>query len=117
MSLETDVYAVLQTVCPRVFPDVAPANTAMPYITWQQIGGDVIATVTNDLPDKRNALVQVNCWSSTRLEANQLALQVEVALVGAGQFVAIPRGAFTASFDDDVDGRGTMQDFSIWASR
>lgn len=117
MSLETDVYAVLQTVCPRVFPDVAPFNTQMPYITWQQIGGDVITPLSNELPDKRNALIQVNCWTESRLSSNQLALQVEAAMVAASQFVAVPRGAFTSSFEDDVDGRGTMQDFSIWANR
>lgn len=116
MSLEIDLTTLLKGVCPRVFPDVAPAGTPKPFITWQQVGGDVLRPI-NGLPEKRNAMVQINCWSELRLEANALALVVEAALVGASVFVARPLGALVATNDDDTDLRGAMQDFSIWAAR
>jgi len=116
MSLESDLVTLLQTVCPRVSPDVAPTDTQRPYITWQQIGGDVIPQI-NGLPDKRNAMVQINCWAETRAQANALALSVEAALVAATLFLARPVSALVAAHDEDTDLRGAMQDFSIWAAR
>lgn len=116
MSLESDLVSLLQTICPRVFPDVAPENTVRPFITWQQVGGDVIRPMSG-LPDKRNAMVQINCWSDRRSAANELALAVEAALIGAAVFVARPVSALVATNDDDTDLRGAMQDFSIWAAR
>lgn len=116
MSLESDLVTLLKTLCPRVFPDVAPTDTQRPYITWQQIGGDVITQI-NGLPDKRNAMVQINCWAERRADANALALAVEAALVAATVFVARPVSALVADHDEDTDLRGAMQDFSIWAAR
>lgn len=116
MSLESDLYAVLAAVQPRVFPDVAPPGAELPYITWQQFGGDVVRPV-DGLPDKRNAYIQVNCWASTRAEANAMALQVEAALVAATAFQARPLAALMAAFDEGTEYRGAMQDFTIWAAR
>ena len=42
MTFEADLYTLLKTVTPRVFPDFAPVTTASVYVTFQQIGGDVI---------------------------------------------------------------------------
>lgn len=116
MSLESDLFAVLAAVHPRVYPDVAPEGSALPYITWQQIGGDVIRPV-DGLPDKRNAYIQVNCWAATRADANAMALQVEAALVAATAFQARPMAALMAAFDEGTEYRGAMQDFTIWAAR
>lgn len=117
MSLETDLNTVLRTLCPRVFPDVAPYGTPQPYVTWQQIGGLALTYVEGALPDKRGALIQINVWDDRRLDANALALQIEAALVASPLFQAQARGAFSASFDDDSDARGTLQDFEFWAPR
>lgn len=117
MSLETDLTAVLLALCPRVFPDVAPFGTQQPYVTWQQIGGPALTFVEGTLPDHRGALIQVNVWDDRRIDANALALQIEAALVAATQFQAQSSSAFSASFDDDSDARGTLQDFEIWAPR
>lgn len=116
MSLESDLVSLLQSLCPRVFPDVAPADAGLPFITWQQVGGDVIRPLSG-LPGKRNAMVQINCWSDRRSVANELALAVEAALVASAAFVARPVSALVATHDDDTDLRGAMQDFSIWADR
>lgn len=117
MSLETDLRSVLEQVCPRVFPDVAPAATPQPYVTWQQIGGAAFAFADGTLPSKRNARVQINVWSSTRLECNALALQIEAALATTTLFSAEPESALAANEDEFTDLRGAMQDFTIWADR
>lgn len=117
MSLETDLYALLSAQCPRVFPDVAPFDTACPYITWQQIGGEALTYVDDTVPNQRNAYVQINVWDTTRLSATALALQVEAALIQATAFEARPQSALQSAHDDDTDRRGCLQDFSIWAAR
>lgn len=117
MSLESDLYAALSAVCARVYPDVAPTNTARPYVTWQQIGGQAPSYLERAVPDKRNAEVQVNVWAATRSEANALALQIEAALTAATAFQSKPVGALFATHEEDLNLYGTNQDFSIWAAR
>lgn len=117
MSLETDLYSLLSSLCPRVFPDVAPGNTPRPYITWQQIGGQVINPVANEVPDKRNAFIQINVWAATRTEAVALALAIEDGMRQSVTFQARPNAAHVASYEDDLDLYGTVQDFSVWATR
>lgn len=117
MSLESDLYTLLSSLCPRVFPDVAPTNTVRPYVTWQQIGGQVINPIGNEVPDKRNAQIQINVWSNTRAEANQLAHEIEAAMRVASLFSARPNADFIASYDSDLEVYGTVQDFSVWALR
>lgn len=117
MSLESDLVAALTAMCPRVFPDFAPVGTAMPYVTWQQIGGEPLTCLDGSLPDKRNAEVQVNVWALSRLEANTLLLQIEAALCASTAFAATPSSALRSSFTEDEGRRGAEQDFSIWATR
>src|SRR5574343_1379892 len=69
MSMESDLSTLLKTICPRVYPDLAPVGTVTPYVTWQAIGGTAIRFGDGSAPDKRNTLMQINVWSKTRLEA------------------------------------------------
>lgn len=117
MSLETELKTALETICPRVFPDVAPFSTARPYITWQQIGGEAPAYVDNTVPDRRNAYVQINVWDTTRASSTALALQIEAALIVHPVLQARAQSALQATMDEDTDLRGCMQDFTIWAMR
>lgn len=116
--MELTLYALLSPlVDARVYPDVAPVDTVRPYITWQQIGGDVISPLSNEVADKRNAMVQINVWSDTRLQAVQIIQQVEVALVTSGDLIARPLAAFVSRHEPDLNLYGTEQDFSIWSDR
>jgi len=117
VSLETDLYTLLSGLCPRVFPDVAPGDTARPYLTWQQVGGMLISPLGNEVPGKRNANIQINVWANTRIEAVELALQIEAAMIQATAFQARPNMAHIASYEDDLNLYGTVQDFSVWANR
>lgn len=117
MSLEADLVTVIKTVIPRVFPDTAPTLTPTPYATYQQIGGDPSFYYDGAVMDQCNALVQINIWAETRLQANQLMRELERVLLQAPAIQAVPSGALRASHDSDTDLRGAEQDFSIWATR
>lgn len=115
--MEEKITALLRTICPRTFPDVAPLETPRPYCTWQVIGGDVLEFLDNSLPNKENGMVQVTIWSDTRLEAKTLIKQVEAAMLAATDMQASPIAAAASDYDADMDLRSCRQDFSVWADR
>lgn len=117
MSLESNLYDHLKLLCPRVYPDVAPEDTAFPYITWQQVGGRPLVMLDGSLPDKRCAFMQINTWAKTRTEANELMLQIETALCNSGTLIVYPQSAIQAMYDVTDEVRGAMQDFEIWDTR
>lgn len=115
MPLEAELFALLTPLCPRVYPDVAPEPMpARPFVTYQQIGGQAINPLTNDIATKRNARMQINVWAGTRISASALAGQIEDALRVSTPFQASPIGAVTALYEPDIKLYGTQQDFSIW---
>lgn len=117
MSIEGDITTALKSVCPRVFPDFADVGTQRPYITYQLIGGPSVYALDNTPIDKRLPKLQVNCWADTRLQANQLIREVEVALTNNPLFSATPDGESATSFDDGNAVRGAMQDFNLIVTR
>lgn len=117
MTVEFDIYTLLKTKCARVFPDFAPVDTARPYVTYQQIGGQSLRFLDATIPSKKNGVIQVSIWSNTRAEAMSLALLIEEAMIAATAFQATPEGAPISDFDADVPVYGARQDFSIWSDR
>lgn len=118
MTVESDLYNTVKTlVSNRVFPDVAPAGTTMPYITYQQVGGDAVTFLERALPSKKHGEFQLNVWCTSRSEAAALILQIESALVLATVFQAEPKMAPIAGYSDDMNTYGYLQHFSIWSDR
>jgi len=117
MSLESALLTILNTVATRVYPDIAPGHVTVPYITYQQIGGDAPTFVDRAVPNKRNALMQINAYATTRAESMAMMLAVESALTLATTLQALPNGALIADIDDDTDLRTSIQDFMIWGDR
>lgn len=114
MTVEADIFNALKGLTEnRVYPDVAPAGAARPYITWQQVGGVAVNFLDGGAPVKRNGRFQVNCWADTRAAAITLARQVEDALAG-GSLKAFVVAAPVSTYEPDVPIYGTRQDFSIW---
>lgn len=122
-AFETQIATVLLTVCPRVFPDVAPVATAKPYITYQQIGGERLRNLNKTAADKRKVYLQVNVWSDSRLGANDLARQIEAAMAAATTFNAVEDSEPIWTHDDinlpdAPDGLyGCTQDFTVIVDR
>lgn len=117
MSMESDLVTLLKTACPRVFPDVAPAGTARPYLTWQGIGGQTARYTENTAANKRNTMVQIDAWSATRAEALTLIRQAEDLLCASTAFVVDPLGEALSTYEEDTQLYGCIQRFSIWAAR
>lgn len=117
MTIESDLVAVLKSVCQRVYPDFAPQGAAVPYLTFQLIGGQPMRYLNNAAANQRHTMVQVNTWSATRAEALALARAIEEALCAASAFTARPDSEPIGDVDADVGRYGCMQDFSIWSSR
>ena len=115
--MEDALVAILKTLCPRVYPDVAPMDAGKPYITWQAIGGEVARYLDNTAADKRNTLMQINAWALTRQDATTLIRQAEDALCGSAAFVARPQGEALSMYESDTKLYGAVQRFSVWASR
>lgn len=115
--MEANLVTLLKTLCPRVFPDVAPYETALPYVTFQHIGGTPLRYLDNAAADKRHTMVQINTWAATRAEALSLCRQIEEALCASTAFTAQPDSEPIGDVDGDTDRRGCIQDFSIWAPR
>lgn len=117
MSLESDLPALLRTICPRVHPDVAPAGAARPFMVWQGLGGESLRFLDNTAPDKRNTYMQVSVYSTTRLEALALIRAAEAALCASPAFIAKPQSEPMATYEQDTALYGAIQRFSIWAVR
>lgn len=116
MSLESDIVTALTSlVSGRVFPEFAPYSTVKPFIVYQQVGGSAENFLESAVVGKKNARIQISCWTTTRQSANTLARSAEDALVVSG-LKAYVLGAFIAAYEDEVEPHlyGTHQDFSVW---
>ncbi|AQQ19837.1 DUF3168 domain-containing protein [Burkholderia cenocepacia] len=111
--VESIVYKALASLASgQVYPDVAPAKTPAPWITYQVVGGQDFTGLDNELPDIENARVQISVWAKTRKEAAQLMRQVKQALVNP-QTKAVPIGGPISNFESDTLLYGSSLDFSI----
>jgi len=117
MSMESDLVALLKTLCPRVFPDVAPEAAAKPYITWQGLGGETARFVDNTAADKRNTMMQVNGWSTTRAEALDMIRRIEDYMCASAAFLAEPGSEALTTYETETQLYGCIQSYSIWAAR
>jgi len=115
MSVESLIFDTLKTLASnRVYPDIAPANTTRPYITYQQIGGSGVNFVDPTVPSKKNSRFQINVWDDTRLSCATIAGQVEDALRAATSLHTTVLSAPVASYEVETGLRGSRQDFGFW---
>lgn len=115
--MESSLVTALKTLCPRVFPDVAPFATVLPYVTYQHIGGEPLRHIDNTPGALRHSMVQINTWAATRAEALTLCRSIEELLCTSTDFTASPDSEPIGDVDTDTDRRGCLQDFSIWSPR
>lgn len=114
MSVESDLVAlVAPLLAGGIWPDTADAGTAMPYATYQQVGGPTVDPINGADPGLYAARIQINVWAATRKQANEKMRAIELAL-RAQPFSARPIGAFIADFNEVTHARGAMQDFEVW---
>jgi len=117
MSIESNLQALLMTLCPRVRADVAEVGLAAPYVVWQAIGGPSINALDNSLPGQRRVYMQVSVWAKSRQEADTLSRAAEAAMRAAPHFIATPSGEAMSTHEPDTKLYGSIQRFSIWGNR
>lgn len=118
MALESDLMTVLKTCCPRVHVGTAPYGVAMPYVTWQHIGGDVLDWLDNTVADKRNAQIQINSWAERPLAAFELLQSIEAALRAAmPTLIARPLSEPIGAYGDGDSTPGYLQTYTILGDR
>lgn len=117
MSISSLIKTVLETACPRVFPGFAPVGTTKPYVTYRQVGGDVISPLAKEVPNLQNGMFQVNVWANSHASAASIMLAIESAMTLATTFTAKPVSAPSEDFDADIPVFGAEQDFSVWSNR
>jgi hypothetical protein len=115
--METDLVALLKTLCPRVQPMTADLSTARPFVTYQHIGGQSLRYMDNTAADKRWTLIQINVWAGTSAEGLTLIRAIEEALCASNAFTAEPQGEPIAEHEPELRLYGFMQDFSVLADR
>lgn len=118
MSMEPALNTLLQTTCPRVFPDVAPEGTARPYVTWQELGGRALRNLDGTASNKRHTFLQINVWDETRAGALALIRAIEDAMCASASFTARPEGEPMSQFEDgEPNLYGSVQRFSVYSLR
>lgn len=114
MSLEADLFNLLgPLVADRVYPDITPDNATFPLIVYQQVGGTAYEYADKTVPATDNARMQIWVWSKTRLEADDLARQARIALVGSSLTVQTI-GAPVSTYDSNVKLYGSRTDYGIF---
>jgi len=115
MTPEDHIDTELQSLAGgRVFPDVAPLDTATPYITYHAVGGSPINFATGERPAKQKHRMQVNCWADSRIEASELGMLIEDAMRSAAHLQVEVITGRAASYDEETNCRGTVQEFNIF---
>ncbi|MGO4154343.1 DUF3168 domain-containing protein [Cupriavidus sp. YAF13] len=97
----------------RIYPGVAQAGVARPYITYVGAGGQSVNVLGDDGPVIRNARIQVNVWSDTEAEALRL-MNSAIAILVAPPIRAVSIGAPVDTPEPATKLYGSRQDFSIW---
>lgn len=102
MTIETDVHAAIATVCPRVYPVLAPIRAQRPYVTVQNVGGQPTYYMDRTPADKRVLRLFVKAWANSKPDAVTLARQIEAAMMAATAFTA----RVESELQDDVETDG-----------
>ncbi len=98
----------------KVYPDVAPADAAMPFMLYQQVDGEAVNSFCGG-SRKYNAVVQFMVWAETRQQANTLMREAE-QILSAPPLRGYVEGALVARYDEVTRTRAAMQDISFWYS-
>ena len=110
--IEPTLVTTIKTVCPQVYPDVAPEGAVMPFVTFQQVGG-VEVSFLSGVANKKNARMQINVNAASRMQSMTLMREIEDLLIHMAADTA-RRGRSATYVDAITPIYESRQDFSIW---
>jgi hypothetical protein len=115
MSIESTLYDTLRNdvtvaglVSTRIYPQVAPDNASVPYVTYQVIVG----TAHNKLvgaADSERKVIQINCISNSYSNAKTIAVACKAAVNGAVGYLNAERD----DYYEQTENHRVMLDFSL----
>ncbi|MGZ9713902.1 tail completion protein gp17 [Glaciimonas sp. GNP009] len=117
MTVESTIFHTLRAlVSDRVWQNVADEKVALPYMTYQLVGGAAVNFLDPTIPSKKNSRWQIDIWSTSPAEVALLSQQAEDLLRVAPELRTTVLGAAVGSYEPDVDPplHGRRQDFSFW---
>lgn len=113
MSIEAELRSVIgPMVGDRVYPDTASGDVGLPFVIYQQVGGQPMNFLAG-VPDVENGRFQVVVWSDDREQANALLRDIRAALCVAPLQAVVMNGV-SSLLEPETGLRGAQQDFSIW---
>lgn len=96
----------------RVFPDVAPEGTALPWLTYQSVGGQAVPDLDGPA-ETLNARMQISVWAATRTSATRLMQQASAAMCDE-PLNGVAIGAAVSVYEQSTKLYGSRLDFSVW---
>lgn len=115
MTIHVQVREVLAGLAnDQVFPLIADEGTLPPYVVFQVVGGEAQEFITGEKPEKRQRRLQVNVWSKSIIEAEEIAQQAEDALRAAAALQVEVLTVALDTYDEATKYRGKMQEFYVF---
>ncbi len=96
----------------RVWPRHAPLNAALPYATWDVVGGSPMAQLS-DRPPADDWRVRITVWGAHASQANAAAVAIRDVVERSGSVV----GQNPTPDDDDTGAFGISFDVRLLAIR
>lgn len=116
MRAEEEVYAGLSgdaaitaLVATRIYPDLAAQSVSLPLIVFERRATQPIVTIHDDLPAASKVSISASAWAKNRLEAEQIADAIQIAL----RMIGISVNRF-AHYDPDTAAHAAVVDFDVW---
>lgn len=119
MSVESDLVTALTPLVGvgRVYRGIPPQGvTALPRITYQNVGGVALNYLERAVIGERNARIQVNAWAANESAAVALANQIEATLRTDAILQVTVLGAWVQTDERENQLFGSRQDFSLWGA-
>lgn len=96
----------------RMYPVKAPQKPTRPYCTYQRVSGVEEYTMQGPAVIER-VRIQIDCWSTSYLEAKQIGAGVKTSIERATAFT-IHGYTDQDLYEPDVDCYRVVQDFILW---
>ena len=107
LMANSDVTAIVGN---RIFPaGNIPQGQPVPAVTWQSIAGTP-QNLLSEAPPVDNQRVQIDCWATTLVVADDLGSKVRAALQTKGYCISINGH----DYDADAKWYRSSFDFSFW---
>lgn len=116
MSAESEFYSALTgaagvttIVGVQIYPDIAPEGNLPPMVVYERRGSVPVTTIHDDLKAASKVSLSATCWSLSRISAEHLGDEVEIAMRQTG--ISVNR---FGHYDAQKRAYASVIDFEVW---